>query len=365
MRRLVLLGALAVARATSFFARASSALKLPSALPEALAPLAAYGDAAAACAAVATKPDDADGWRRLGKLLHGKGRLDAARMALERAADLAPSDSAVRIDLANVQRSIGRFDEATEALVAAADLTGTPDQALCYYRAPGSDEREERPPAASTAALSRRASDTVWVTRLATDDECEWVIDTAERFNEARGGWGNPPPRYAPAGTVADNVRAPHMLVADCPELLAWLNAKLEQTVWPTLAAQFGDEVAAEMWLYDSFLLRFDGSPGRSGLGVHVDDDGLGLSINLLLSDPADFAGGGTYFEDGDLTVVPQRGELVTHAGGLRHASVPTTDGRRYILVGFLRAPRLLVEPPAYLESYCPNAQAAAAAALA
>jgi hypothetical protein len=67
--------------------------------------------------------------------------------------------------------------------------------------------------------------------RFADADECDWVIRTASAFNEARGGWGNPPPRYAPAGTVADEVRAPHMLVADCPELLSWFNGKLETCV--------------------------------------------------------------------------------------------------------------------------------------
>ena len=55
------------------------------------------------------------------------------------------------------------------------------------------------------------------------------VVDTAEQFNAARGGWGNPPPRYAPAGTVADNVRSPHMLVADCAPLTSWFNRKLEK----------------------------------------------------------------------------------------------------------------------------------------
>ena len=40
-------------------------------------------------------------------------------------------------------------------------------------------------------------------------------------------------PKMLPAGTVADNVRAPHMLVADCDELLTWFNAKLRTVVWP------------------------------------------------------------------------------------------------------------------------------------
>ena len=97
---------------------------------------------------------------------------------------------------------------------------------------------------------------------------------------------------------------------------------------------------------------------------MHVDDDGLGLSINLLLSHPDDFDGGGTYFEDGDLTLTPQRGELVTHHGGLRHASVPTTGGRRYILVAFLRAPSLAVTPPPYVVDYCASSRAEAEANL-
>ena len=114
-------------------------------------------------------------------------------------------------------------------------------------------------------------------------------------------------------------------------------------------------------WLYDAFLLKFDDQPGRRGLGVHVDDDGLGLSFNLLLSSPADFRGGGTWFEDGGRTDTPRQGEMVSHHGGLRHASVPTTDGLRYILVGFLRAPSLVVEPPGYVTGYCTTARASAA----
>jgi len=326
----------------------------------------AYGSAAQACATVALAPSDGAGWRRLGKLLHGKGRLEAATLALARATDLDPSDSVAWIDLANVHRSSGRFDEATAALLAAEGVTGTRDQSLCYYRAPASAAAGDLPPAPCRALGDPVAgsSETVWTTRFADAEECAWVIRTAEAFNAARGGWGNPPPRYAPAGTVADNVRAPHMLVADCPELLEWLNAKLAATAWPVLGAQFGEVAAREMWLYDAFLLKFDGAPGRRGLGVHVDDDGLGLSINLLLSDPSDFEGGGTFFEDADLVVSPQRGELVSHHGGLRHASVPTTGGTRYILVGFLRVPSLLVEPPSYVTTYCASSQAAAAAAL-
>eukprot|EP00908_Phaeocystis_cordata_P019411 Transcript_30924.p2 GENE.Transcript_30924~~Transcript_30924.p2 ORF type:complete len:357 (-),score=130.29 Transcript_30924:284-1354(-) len=346
---------------------ASLGLQLPSALrdlqpqlpsvglPPALASsFGAYGQAASTCAAVAGNPSSGEAWRSLGLLLHGKGRLEAARTALAHATELAPQDAPGYISLANCLRSIGRFDEATAALRAAEELTGKRDQSMCYYRAPGTAAAATPAPAAATTLGSGAAQ--VQVNRIATREECEWVIEAAERSR-----WGNPPPRYAPAGTDADAVRAPHMLAADSPEILSWLNAKLESHIWPVLAAQFGQRTAEEMWLYDAFLLKFDCQPGRSGLGIHVDDDGLGLSFNLLLSSPDAFEGGGTWFEERGETVTPQQGEMVSHHGGLRHASVPTAGGLRYILVGFLRAPTLIVEPPEYVTGYCATARAAAA----
>jgi hypothetical protein len=271
-----------------------------------------------------------------------------------RATELAPTDAATQIGLANVLRSIGRFDEAVAALAAAESLTGKQDQSLCYFRTPGTAAAAT--PAPEAVSLGGVASRQVLVSPIASREECEWVIATAEACS-----WGNPPPRYAPAGTNADAVRAPHMLVADSPELLRWLNAKLEAAVWPILAAQFGRQAAEEMWLYDAFLLKFDKNPMRSGLGVHVDDDGLGLSFNLLLSSPEDFEGGGTWFEDSGETVTPKQGEMVSHHGGLRHASVPTGGGLRYIMVGFLRAPTLIIEPPDDVTGYCVTSRLAAA----
>ena len=44
----------------------------------------------------------------------------------------------------------------------------------------------------------------------------------------------------------------------------------------------------------DAFVVRYDAA-GQGGLATHTDDSEL--SFNLLLSEPADFAGGGTSFE--------------------------------------------------------------------
>ena len=160
------------------------------------------------------------------------------------------------------------------------------------------------------------------MTRICSPDECEWVISTAEAKATADGGNRR---RDTPVGTV-DNVRAPHMLVADSPELLDWLNEKMRSTIWPLLVDQFGlHESDGELWLYDAFLLRFDGQPGQQGLGMHVDDDGRGISFNLQQSELSAFEGGGTVFADlgGEARQGPS--ELLSHYSGLPHASGPTT----------------------------------------
>lgn len=137
----------------------SLGIKLPSPpLPSAsfTSSMAAYRDAASACAAVAREPASGEAWRCLGRLLHGKGRLEAARSALTRATELAPTDAAAQIALANVLRSIGRFDEAVTALAAAELLTGKRDQSLCYFRTPGTAAAAT--PAPEAAALGGGAS---------------------------------------------------------------------------------------------------------------------------------------------------------------------------------------------------------------
>ena len=94
--------------------------------------------------------------------------------------------------------------------------------------------------------------------------------------------------------------------------------------------------------------------PRRAERGRHC-------AWQVLLSSPEDFEGGGTFFESGGETVAPQQGEMVSHHGGLRHASVPTTAGRRYILVAFLRGPSLVVAPQTQVTGYCATSRAAAA----
>ena len=72
----------------------------------------------------------------------------------------------------------------------------------------------------------------------------------------------------------------------------------------------------------------------QSGLALHC--DGSLLSFNLLLNNPGDFEGGGTFFETSGETHHLARGDALLHCGKLRHAGAPVLHGLRVILVGFI-----------------------------
>ena len=69
---------------------------------------------------------------------------------------------------------------------------------------------------------------------------------------------------------------------------------------------------------------------------VRLHKDNADVSFIVLLSDPADFEGGGTTFEAiGGAPLTLRRGEALIFAGQLVHGAAPVTSGRRYVLSGF------------------------------
>lgn len=84
---------------------------------------------------------------------------------------------------------------------------------------------------------------------------------------------------------------------------------------------------------YDIFVVKYDAN-GQNKLDLHRDSSAL--SFVLLLSNPDDFVGGGTYYQTADETITPEQGGLALHCGKVRHAGVTITSGTRYILIGFM-----------------------------
>eukprot|EP00747_Dinoflagellata_sp_TGD_P219659 gnl/TRDRNA2_/TRDRNA2_91752_c0_seq1.p1 gnl/TRDRNA2_/TRDRNA2_91752_c0~~gnl/TRDRNA2_/TRDRNA2_91752_c0_seq1.p1 ORF type:complete len:320 (+),score=43.45 gnl/TRDRNA2_/TRDRNA2_91752_c0_seq1:17-976(+) len=81
------------------------------------------------------------------------------------------------------------------------------------------------------------------------------------------------------------------------------------------------------------FVIRYDASGDHAGLGRHKDNSDV--SFIVLLSDPADFGGGGTQFDALGRSLPLRQGEAFVFNGQLVHAAAHLTRGRRYVLSGF------------------------------
>ena len=78
-----------------------------------------YIHAANVVGGVLQAPDDARAWTELGAVLHHRSKTGAARLVLTRAAQLEPSDAALQLRLATLQRESGRHADARRTLAAA------------------------------------------------------------------------------------------------------------------------------------------------------------------------------------------------------------------------------------------------------
>jgi hypothetical protein len=114
---------------------------------------------------------------------------------------------------------------------------------------------------------------------------------------------------------------------ADNAEVQESAPAKEEESTKPPLVLDVREPHVVK---YD--LSRME----RQKLDMHTDRSVWTFIIALSEGRGHDYAGGGTYFEKLNATIHLQRGQMIIFRGKLRHRGVKITDGKRYLLVGFL-----------------------------
>ena len=135
--------------------------------------------------------------------------------------------------------------------------------------------------------------------------------------------------------------------VHDLPRAREWLRRRLYDTLFPWVVERFGEPsdalnvvVEDELAVYDALVIAYDAS-GGGGIRQPMHRDASLISINIALSPPDAFTGGGTYFETlGGAPLQQAQGHAMCHASGARHAGYAITAGRRWVLVVFLHAER-------------------------
>lgn len=158
--------------------------------------------------------------------------------------------------------------------------------------------------------------------RFYNSDICNWIIYESEKYASNNGGW-----------TTKRHINYP---TTDIPvHLINSISTFIFQSSinicnFIKESYQIPNEMGLD--IQDLFIVKYEHDK-QNFLEPHK--DGSFISFNILLTNPSDFEGGGTEFEDGLITKNMQ-GDLFIHSSLITHSGIPITKGKRYLLVGFI-----------------------------
>jgi len=176
------------------------------------------------------------------------------------------------------------------------------------------------------------------------DEQCDYLIQMAretmqkERMMEQQqqallGDMGESPDQRDGQRTNSElgEARLSHLPA----EALDVLRSLLQEKLYPMLTDRFD---VADLTVYDGLIL---GSIAPS-ISQPVHRDASLLTLNIALSSPDNFTGGGTYVEGlenhSGLPLCIERGKALCHSSGIMHAGTAITSGERWVMVLFVIA---------------------------
>lgn len=181
-------------------------------------------------------------------------------------------------------------------------------------------------------AMDERA-DRIHIVRLLEPGECSELIACADRIPH----WRDAPSQQADGELLFDaSVRQNRALQErDAPRLFSPYRKKFEQRF-----ARFLDSAQRDFLIISLLAMhRYDPS---DRFRVHVDSlptfhRERRFSVVCYLNE--DFLDGGTAFPSLGITYRPSAGQALLYPSHYRHEGLPTSAGRRYIIVFFLCTP--------------------------
>ena len=189
----------------------------------------------------------------------------------------------------------------------------------------------------------------IYITNILTPEEAHRCNTLSQTYAGQTGRWDTPDGiRHASYPTC-------DFPVDECPPMEAYLESiQFNQRMFGNLSQLYGIE-QEDMEYLDLFVAHYQakdssttdgGGGGMDRLELHR--DGSLLSFSLLLNDPNDFQGGGTFYDalrdvpcttilhDGGAIRPLQVGDACLHCGKLLHGADVVTSGFRTVLVGFV-----------------------------
>lgn len=148
--------------------------------------------------------------------------------------------------------------------------------------------------------------------------ECQHILEVCERQTE----WTTD--RHSAFATTDIPIRSD-------PQL-AHLEQVVKDRLFPELA-EYYEFKESDIEFRDIFLVKYNVN-AQKGLKIHT--DGCLFSLTLLVSNPNDFEGGGTYYQSIDQVLHLGQGDVAYHDARVMHSGIDITKGSRYILVAFI-----------------------------
>jgi len=172
--------------------------------------------------------------------------------------------------------------------------------------------------------------------RMFTQEQCKQLVRMSE-YSAYRGigtstvgsGWGN----------EIYTLTSQHMQCKDVPGFLH-VTKQLFRDLLEEMHSLFPDQLHKGSIDFatdtEPHLVKYSGK--ARGTKMHTDNSQfVYITVNVLLSDNADFDGGGTYIKVLDDTIRLEQGEMLIHLGDLEHAGADITSGVRHLLIAFLK----------------------------
>jgi len=151
---------------------------------------------------------------------------------------------------------------------------------------------------------------------------CDWIINESEKYASENGGWTTTRHKTYPTTDLPlEKINSVFSFVIESfKNIIQFIKTSycLDDNHFFNIS--------------DIFIVKYDANR-QSELELHTDDSEI--SVNILLSDPTDFEGGGTYFED-EITTYLEKGDAIIHSGKTKHSGLNITKGKRYVLVAFI-----------------------------
>lgn len=150
---------------------------------------------------------------------------------------------------------------------------------------------------------------------------CEWIITEADKVGNIKGWTTTRHEKYPTTDLPVESI----------PQIFSYIIHTFK-TIFKQIDELYCLDKKVDFNIKDLFIVKYEEN-AQTELEEH--DDGSFFTVNLLLSDPADFVGGGTYFEDG-IQYNLNQGDCILHCGRIKHQGIRITKGKRYLLVAFI-----------------------------